>query len=188
MMTTLNTSFARYHVLRMPFGIHSAQDVFQRMVGKTYGDLPGVAVIIDDILIDRETKEEHDNNLRAVLLRSREREVTLNPEKLAFRTKVVSYFGNLIKSEAVKPNPNRISATMNMPQPENKMELKTLLGKVDYLAKFSSQLPETMTPVGKMLKDNVRIERGYNRKEHSLRCNRQLQIQRHWHILTLRRK
>jgi hypothetical protein len=67
MLTTFNTPFGRFRFLRMPFGIHSAQDVFQRLVDRTFGDLPGVAAIIDDILVFGETKEEHDTNLEAVL-------------------------------------------------------------------------------------------------------------------------
>lgn len=41
--------------------------------------------IVDDILIYRKTKAEHDEHLFAMLQHSRERRVKLNPEK--------SYFG-----------------------------------------------------------------------------------------------
>ena len=54
----------------MPFGVHSAQDVFQRLVDETFGDLPGVAAIIDDILVYGETKQEHDKNLGAARQRT----------------------------------------------------------------------------------------------------------------------
>ena len=60
MLTTFNTPFGRYRFLRMPFGVHSAQDVFERLIDKTFGDLPGVAAIIDDILVYGETKQEHE--------------------------------------------------------------------------------------------------------------------------------
>ena len=152
MLTTLNTPFGRYRFLRMPFEIHSAQDVFQKMVDKTYGDLQAVTAIIDDILLYGTTKEEHDNKLRAVLQRSRERGVTLNPDKLIYRTEAVSFFGNLITSEGVKPDPSKISAIMDMPSPENKAELQTLLGMVNYLAKFSPRVSETMAPLRELLK------------------------------------
>ena len=57
MLTTFNTPFGRYRFLRMPFGIHPAQDVFQKMVDKTYGDLQGIVAIIDDILVYERPKK-----------------------------------------------------------------------------------------------------------------------------------
>ncbi|XP_056891952.1 uncharacterized protein K02A2.6-like isoform X1 [Takifugu flavidus] len=80
-LTTFNTVFGRYRFLRLPFGIISAQDEFQRRVDETYEGLQGVTAIVDDILIFAKTKEEHDKNLHAMLQRSRERGVKLNPEK-----------------------------------------------------------------------------------------------------------
>ena len=133
MLTTFNTPFGRYRFLRVPFGIHSVQDVFQKMVDKTYGDLQGVAAIIDDLLVYGKTKEEHYNNLRAFLQQSRERRVTLNPDKLIYRTEAESYFSNWITSEGVEPDPSTISPITDMPSPENKAQLQTLLGIVNYL-------------------------------------------------------
>lgn len=71
-LTTFNTPFGRYRFLRLPFGISSAQDEFQRRVDETYEGLKGVAAIVDDILVFGRTKEEHDENLRAILQRTRE--------------------------------------------------------------------------------------------------------------------
>ena len=75
LLTTFNTPFGRHRCLRLPFGINSAQDEFQRRVDETYEGLPGVAAIVDDILVFSKTKLEHDvnNNLWAMLSRTRER-------------------------------------------------------------------------------------------------------------------
>ena len=53
--------------LRLHFRLICAQDIFQRRVDETFGDLPGVTGIADDIVVydDR----DHDKNLRAVLQR-----------------------------------------------------------------------------------------------------------------------
>ena len=140
MLTTFNMPFGRYRFLRMPFGVHSAQDVFQRLADKTFGDLPVVAAIIDDILVYGETKQEHDKNLRATLQRAREQGVTFNPEKLTYCAQEVSYFGNRITSEGLKPDNEKIAAIVNMPVPKNKAELQVFLGLVNYLSKFSATI------------------------------------------------
>jgi hypothetical protein len=50
-LTTFQTPFGRFCYLRMPFGICSAQEVFQKRIDRVFGELPGVHVIIDDILV-----------------------------------------------------------------------------------------------------------------------------------------
>ncbi|XP_024117609.1 uncharacterized protein K02A2.6 [Oryzias melastigma] len=72
-LTTFNSVFGRYRFLRLPFGVKSAQDEFQRKVDETYEGLQGVMAIVDDVLIYGRSKDEHDKNLRAMLQRSRER-------------------------------------------------------------------------------------------------------------------
>jgi hypothetical protein len=48
-LTTFQTPFGRFCYLRMPFGICSAQEVFQKRIDRVFGELPGVHVIVDDI-------------------------------------------------------------------------------------------------------------------------------------------
>lgn len=54
-LTTFNTVFGEYRFLRLPFGVISAQDEFQRRVDETYKVLQGVTAIVDDVLIYAKT-------------------------------------------------------------------------------------------------------------------------------------
>ncbi|KAL0158769.1 hypothetical protein M9458_046845, partial [Cirrhinus mrigala] len=130
-LTTFNTPFGRYRFLRLPFGINSAQDEFQRRVNETYEGLKGVAAIVDDILVYGRDKEEHDTNLRAMLQRTRERVLKLNPDKCRVGVQEVSYFGHRLSGEGISPDPQK-----------SKPELETILGMVNYLARFTPHLSE----------------------------------------------
>jgi hypothetical protein len=66
-LMTFNTPFGRYRFLRMPFGIHSAQEVFHKRINHLFEDLEGVETDIDDILVWGKTIEEHDQRLQATL-------------------------------------------------------------------------------------------------------------------------
>ena len=44
-------------------------------------DLNGVLNIVDDLLVYGSTIEEHDRNLRALLDRCRDKNLTLNPQR-----------------------------------------------------------------------------------------------------------
>ena len=48
-------------------GIKSAPEVYQQRMEKVFEGLPGVKVIMDDIIIHFRTGPEHDTRLRAVL-------------------------------------------------------------------------------------------------------------------------
>jgi len=74
-LTTFSTIFLRYRFCCLPFGIVTAQDIFQQKIDEIYEGLPGVVAIVDDILVYGKTKEEHDHNLRRMLERSREKGV-----------------------------------------------------------------------------------------------------------------
>ena len=51
LLSTFNSPFRRYCFKHMPFGIKSAQEVFQKRMSQLLGDLAGVETNIDDILV-----------------------------------------------------------------------------------------------------------------------------------------
>ncbi|CAC5390534.1 unnamed protein product [Mytilus coruscus] len=87
LLTTFNSPFGRYCFLRMPFGIKSAHEVFQKRVSQLFEKLKGVETDIDDILVWGTTRKEHDDRLRSVLNRCQEVGLTLNAENASFESK-----------------------------------------------------------------------------------------------------
>lgn len=152
-LTTFNTPFGRYRFLRMPFGIRFAQDEFQRKIDEIYEGLQGVITLVDDNLVYGKTCEEHDANLRNFLTRSREKGVKLNSDRLAVGRTEVPYFGHILSSDGLKPDPEKIAAICDMELPRNRKELKTVLGMINYLAKFSPNLSEITHPMRQLLQN-----------------------------------
>ena len=50
-LCTFNTPFGRYMFKRLPFGISSAQDVFQAVMTEMFEDIDGVEVVVDDVIV-----------------------------------------------------------------------------------------------------------------------------------------
>ena len=69
LLTTFNTPFGRYCYKRIPFEIKSAQEVFQKRMCQSFGDLEGVETDVDDILVWESTVKEHDERLKKTLQR-----------------------------------------------------------------------------------------------------------------------
>lgn len=126
-MTTFNTPFGRYRFCRLPFGLKSSQDEFQRKIDESFEGLSGIVAIVDDILVLGCTQEEHDNNLRAVLERSREKGVKLNEDKLEVGVSELEYFGHIVTSEGLKPDPTKVAAVQDMQPLLIKQSLKPSL-------------------------------------------------------------
>ena len=87
MLTTFNTPFGRYRWKRIPFGINSAPEVWQRRMREHIEGLKGVEVIADDFVIvgygntPAEWQSDHDQNVCAFLNHCRERNLKLNEKK-----------------------------------------------------------------------------------------------------------
>ena len=154
LLTTFNTVFGRYRFLRLPFGIVSAQDEFQRRVDETYEGLDGVTAIVDDILVFGQTRAEHDQRLKAMLDRTRERGVRLNPDKCRIGLTEVSYFGHTLSRDGIKPDPNKVKAIREMQPPQSKAELETVLGMINYLSRFAPHLSQVNSPLRQLLKQD----------------------------------
>ena len=82
LLTTFNTPFGRYCFRRLPFGLHSSAEVFERKVEQIFGDLPGVSVYFDDIIVAGKTQQEHDTNLKQLLEKAKNSNVKFNRNKI----------------------------------------------------------------------------------------------------------
>lgn len=79
----------------MPFGICSASEIIQKRNYETFGDIPGVYVIIDDMIIGGEDDDDHDEILTKVMERAKDKNVKFNEKKIQFRVKQVNFMGKL---------------------------------------------------------------------------------------------
>lgn len=107
---------------------------------QTLQDLDGVLVNIDDILVYGMNTEEHDKRLHRVFQELTKAGVTLNIDKCSFGATSVKFLGHLIDGNGVHVDENRVLSIREMGQPQNVSELRSLLGSVNYLARFIPHL------------------------------------------------
>ena len=154
-LTTFATPFGMYRWTRLPFGLKTSSEIFQRKLMTAIADLEGVICVADDIVVHAENDEVHDQRLKNLLQRCREVGIRLNKEKSQLRTNEMIYLGHKITSNGVEPDPQKIQAITNMPAPTNKAEVRTFQGTVTYLAKFLPHLSTIMEPIRSLLKDDA---------------------------------
>lgn len=154
-LTTFWTPKGRYKFLRMPFGISSAPEEFQRRLADSLQGLEGVCVVADDILIFGQDRSEHDKNLKQLLGRARDCGLKLNREKSKFLETELPYIGHILTTEGVKPDPRKISAILEMPAPTTVDGVKRFLGHVTYMAKFLPNLSAESEPLRRILQQKI---------------------------------
>ncbi|KAK2716053.1 hypothetical protein QYM36_010583 [Artemia franciscana] len=78
--------------------------------------------------------------LKAALERAHEKNVKFNQEKCVFGAKSIPYFGHLLTSEGIKPDPEKTRVITEMPLPENSEQLQKFLGMLNYLSRYIPNL------------------------------------------------
>ena len=81
-MSKLDANSGRYCFNKLPFGISSAPEHFQKRMSTILDGLTGVLCLMDDILIFGKDQKEHDIRLTAVLERIQAASVMLNKDKI----------------------------------------------------------------------------------------------------------
>ena len=141
-LCTFNTPFGRYSYTRLPFGISSAPEVFQRRNYEMFGDIPNVHIVFDDIIIAAADDAEHDTALRELLERARKFNVKFNKDKFKLKLPSVRYLGNILSASGMTPDPDKIRAINEMPTPTDKKSLLRFLGMVQFLGRWLPKLAD----------------------------------------------
>lgn len=141
-LCTFNTPIGRYRFKRLPFGLSSASEVFQRAVAQMIEGMDGVVNIIDDLLVWGDTLEQHDQRLIQLLQRAEENGLRFNKNKCKFRMNEVKCIGHTLTADGLKPDEEKIRAVVQMPPPADKQDLTRFMGMIQYLAKFIPNLSD----------------------------------------------
>ena len=154
-LCTFNTHFGRYRFKRMPFGISSAPEVFQKKNEALFGDIDGVEVIFDDIIVAATDEKEHDETMLKLLERDRQANIKFNSAKLQYKVSEVKYMGNIVSESGLKPDVEKVRAITQLPLPQSKEELQRFLGMVNYFSQFVPNQSEITAPLRNLLKKDV---------------------------------
>jgi hypothetical protein len=154
-LTTMNTPNGRYRFKRLPFGIHSAQEVFHKRIYQSFSDINKIETDIDDILVWGTNGKEHNDSLIKCLDRAEEIGMTMNIDKCEFKTTELTYLGHRLTQEGVHADEEKIKAICKMPIPEDKKAIQRFLGMTNYIAKFLPNLSEVTAPLRQLLKKNA---------------------------------
>ncbi|UYV69804.1 K02A2.6-like [Cordylochernes scorpioides] len=152
---TFSTPWGRYMFLRVPFGIKTAPEIFQKIMADLLQDLEGTENSMDDILIHAPDPQTLEIRTRAVLQRLKENGIKLNRDKCKFQLQEIQFLGHIVTTEGIKIDPEKVRAIGEIKSPSNKQELQRLLGMVQYLSRFIPNLAEKTKNMRLLLKKDT---------------------------------
>ena len=109
LLTTMHTPWGRYRCTRLPFGIGSAPEEFQRRLHDVLRGMDGIVNIADDIIVVgrgeslEDATKDHDRTVLNLLARLSQHNLKLNPDKIQFKTSTASFMGHVLTPEGLKP-------------------------------------------------------------------------------------
>lgn len=154
-LTTFITTFGRYCYHRLPFGITSALEVFQRQMSRILEGPEGCVNMVDDILVFGRDRSEDDSRLQAVLRKLEQAGITLNASKCSFGVSSVKFIGVVVSASGISADPDKVSAIVNMKPPTNTQGVRRFLGMLNHIGRFLPNLSAVTAPIRLLLNKNA---------------------------------
>lgn len=148
---TFSTPWGRFKYLRMPFGISSAPEVFAEVMNRTLEGIDRCEVVMDDTFLHAPTLKELRETTKTVIKRLTDAGFTLNKEKCEYEKTSVKFLGHIFTINGYEADKNKVVAINQLKTPTCVKELQRILGMVNYLGKFISNMSELTEPLRKLL-------------------------------------
>ena len=136
--------FGTFQWTRLPIGTVVAQDIFQSYLDSIFIGMEGVTGIA---VIAGRDEMEHDRNFLAFMEKCMSNNLTLNSEKIQFMQSQVSFYGHCWSKHSISPDPKKIEALNHMVFPPVKETMKSFLGMINYLNRYSALSAHLTAPL-----------------------------------------
>ena len=133
--TAFTTPEGSFEPTVMFFGLTNSPAIFQAMMNKLLRDLISigkVAAFIDDIIIETEMEEGHDEIVAEVIRRLEENNLYVKPEKCKWRVREVEFLGVVIGLEGIKIEKEKMKGVLEWPTPEYVRDMQKFLRLANY--------------------------------------------------------
>ena len=151
-ITTFATHKGLFRYKRLMFGISSAPEKYQQVIQQVLHDCSGTANISDDIIIFGPDTDEHDRRLEQVLVRLKEKGLTLNKEKHVFHMPKLTFMGLVLSQRGIGPTEEKVKAVTEAREPQNASEVKSFLALVNFNTRFIPDLATVAEPLRRLTK------------------------------------
>ena len=168
-LTCMVLPFGRFQWTRLPMGTVVAQDIYQSKLDAIFIGMEVVTGIADDMVIAGKDEMEHDRNFLAFMEKCMSNNLTLNVERIQLKQSQVSFYGHCWLKQGISPDPKKTEALNHMEFPLDKKTMRSFLGMVNYLNRYSAFSAHLAAPLSALTHQAMDYKPG---KEHYENFNR----------------
>lgn len=148
--------FGQWTWIVMPQGIKPASSLFQRTMEQTFSDLSDCILppFYDDVFIKGSDFIQHISNVRRVLTRIQQSDLTLNALKCKFFQTTLPYLGHIIDKGQIRLDLARIQCMTDFPVPSSSKSLKECLSMAQFCDRFVPNFSVVAAPLHELATPN----------------------------------
>ena len=115
------------------------------------------AQMVDDLCLSGSNPREHFENLAELLYHLYACWLKVNKDKCSFYQNSVKFLGKIVDNRGVRLDPSTTDAILNMPEPEDKSQLRSFLGHISYISRHVPDLKSARASLDQLIKPDVQF-------------------------------
>jgi len=159
--TTFMTPERSFEPTVMFFRLTNSPATFQAMMNKLLQDLINtgkVAAFIDDVIVETETEEGHDELVAEMIRRLEENDLYVKPEKYKWKVREIEFLGVVIGLEEIKMEEEKVKGVLEWLTLKCVKNVQKFLGLANYYCRFIEGFAAIARPLHDMVKKDKKWE------------------------------
>ena len=162
--TAMVTPFGSFEWKSLPMGLTNAPSVFMRTMENATRDLVDskgksfIKIFIDDVLIYSSTVAEHEEHLKLLFHRLKEKKILLKGSKAKWFQNSVKFLGHVISAEGCKPQQSKVQCILDWPQPKSVTEIRQFLGLIGFYRRYIYGFSDKAKCLNDLLKKEQEVD------------------------------
>ena len=143
----------------MFFGMTNSPATFQAMMNEILRDMINegkVAAFVNNVLVETETEEGHDEIVEEVLKRLEENDLYIKPEKCVWKVQKIGFLGVVIGPDRIEMEKEKVDGILSWPEPKNVKDVRKFLGLANYYRRFIKNFTQVARPMNILMRKDVK--------------------------------
>ena len=143
----------------MFFGMTNSPATFQAMMNEILRDMINeekVAAFVNNVLVETETEEGHDEIIEEVLKRLEENDLYIKPEKCVWKVQKIGFLGVVIGPDRIEMEKEKVDGILSWPEPKNIKDVRKFLGLANYYRRFIKNFTQVARPMNVLTRKDVK--------------------------------
>ena len=142
--TTTLTPWGAYVWKKLPMGLASSAQSYQRWMDHILKGMDGIFCYMDDILCYADSKSKHMEILTELFTRLNAAGLTLSVDKCRFALSEIDFLGYRVSKDGISPIPKKTQAIKKFPIPTKQKDLLAFLGSLNYFRSCLGKLKKSI--------------------------------------------